>query len=326
VRRRQFITLLGGAATWPVLALAQRPNLPTIGLLGAPSAQGFAPEMAAFRQGLREVGYREGANVAIEYRWANNNYSLLPGLAADLAGRPIAVMTAVGGNPASLAAQAATKTIPVVFYVGADPVELGLVASLNRPAGNLTGIAGLNVEVGPKRLELMHELVPSVRVVALLVNPTNQNAEKLSRDVQAAAEILGVQVKVVKASTERDFETAFANVVQLQAGALLIGGDALFRAHSNGLATLALHHKLPAIFQYHEFAAAGGLMSYGGSLTDAYRLVGIYTGRVLKGERPADLPVQQSTKVELIINLKTAKVLGIDVPATLLARADQVIE
>src|SRR5262249_37550230 len=252
-------------------------DLPIIGLLGAPSAQGFAPEMAAFRQGLQEVGYREGGNVTIEYCWANNDYSLLPGLAAELATRPIPVMVAIGGDPASLAAQAATKAIPVVFYVGADPVQLGLVASLSRPAGNLTGIAGLNVEVGPKRLELIHELVPAARVVALLVNPTNPNAEKLSRDVQAAAEAIGIQLHVLKASAERDFEAAFANAVQLQVGALLIGGDALFRAHSNKLGTLALRHMLPAIFQYHEFAAAGGLMSYGGSITDSYRLVGTYT-------------------------------------------------
>jgi ABC-type uncharacterized transport system substrate-binding protein len=326
MKRREFITLVGAAAAWPLAARAQKPAMPVIGILGATSAVGFAPEMAAFRQGLQASGYREGQNVAIEYRWANNEYDRLPALAADLVGRQVTVISAIGGNPVALSAKAATTTIPIVFYVGADPVQLGLVASLNRPGENVTGVAGLNVEVGPKRLELLHELRPTAGTVALLVNPTNPNAEKLSTDLEAAAQKLALTLRVLHAKTERDFDTVFAGLAQLRAGALLIGGDGLFRAQSQQLAALTVRYSMPSMFQYREFAAAGGLMSYGGNIIDSYRLVGVYTARILKGEKPANLPVQQSTKAELIINIRTAKLLGIEVPPTLLARADEVIE
>ena len=327
MRRREFITLLGGAAAgWPVATRAQAPGMPVIGILGATSAAGFAPEMAAFHQGLEASGYREGLNVRLEHRWANNEYGRLPALAADLVGRQVTVISAIGGNPVALAAKAATTTIPIVFYVGADPVQLGLVASLNRPGGNVTGVAGLNVEVGPKRLELLHELRPTADTVALLVNPTNPNAEKLSTDLEAAAQKLALTLRVLHAKAERDFDMAFASLAQLRAGALLIGGDGLFRARSEQLAALTVHYSMPSMFQYREFVAAGGLMSYGGNIIDSYRLVGVYTARILKGEKPANLPVQQSTKAELIINLKTAKFLGLEVPPSLLARADEVIE
>lgn len=300
--------------------------MPVIGILGATPAVGFAAEMAAFRQGLQASGYREGQNVTLEQRWANNEYDRLPALATDLVNRQVTVISAIGGNPVALAAKAATKTIPIVFYVGADPVQLGLVDSLNRPSENVTGVAGLNVEVGPKRLELLHELRPTAETIALLVNPTNPNSGKLSADLGAAARKLAVTLRVLHAKAERDFDTVFAGLAQLRAGALLIGGDGLFRAQSEQLATLSLRYSMPSMFQYREFAAAGGLMTYGGNIIDSYRLVGAYTARVLKGEKPANLPVQQSTKTELIINIRTAKLLGIDVPATLLARADEVIE
>jgi putative tryptophan/tyrosine transport system substrate-binding protein len=327
MRRREFVSLLSGAAAaWPVAAFAQQPAMPVIGILGATSAAGFAPEMAAFRQGLQASGYREGQNVTLEQRWANNEYDRLPSLAADLVGRQVTVISAIGGNPVALAAKAATKTIPIVFYVGADPVQLGLVASLNRPGENVTGVAGLNVEVGPKRLELLHELRPTADTAALLVNPTNPNADKLSTDLERAAQKLGLTLRVLHAKAERDFDTVFAGLAQLRAGALLIGGDGLFRAQSEQLAALSVRYSVPSMFQYREFAAAGGLMSYGGNIIDSYHLVGTYTARVLKGEKPANLPVQQSTKAELIINIRTAKLLGIDVPPTLLARADEVIE
>ena len=327
MKRREFITLLGGAAAaWPLAARAQAAATPIIGILGATSEVGFAAEMAAFRQGLQASGYREGQNVTLEHRWANNEYDRLPALAADLAARQVTVISAIGGNPVALAAKAATTTIPIVFYVGADPVQLGLVASLNRPGENVTGVAGLNVEVGPKRLELLHELRPTADTVALLVNPTNPNALKLSTDLEGAARKLALTLRVVHAKAERDFDTVFAGLAQLRAGALLIGGDGLFRAQSEQLAALTVRYSMPSMFQYREFAAAGGLMSYGGNIIDSYRLVGVYTARILKGEKPANLPVQQSTKAELIINIRTAKLLGIEVPATLLARADEVIE
>jgi putative ABC transport system substrate-binding protein len=327
IGRREFITLLGGAAAgWPVATRAQAPAVPVIGILGATSAAGFAPEMAAFHQGLEALGYREGLNVRLEQRWANNEYDRLTALADDLVGRQVTVISAIGGNPVALAAKAATTTIPIIFYVGADPVQLGLVASLNRPGGNVTGVAGLNVEVGPKRLELLHELRPTAEIVALLVNPTNPNAAKLSTDLEAAAQKLALSLRVLHAKAERDFVMAFAALAQLRAGALLIGGDGLFRARSEQLAALTVHYSMPSMFQYREFVAAGGLMSYGGNIIDSYRLVGVYTARILKGEKPANLPVQQSTKAELIINMKTAKLLGLEVPPTLLARADEVIE
>jgi putative tryptophan/tyrosine transport system substrate-binding protein len=327
LKRREFIALLGGAsAAWPLAARAQQQVLPVIGYLNSASPVTFAGSLTAFRKGLSETGYAEGRNVAIEFRWAGDHYDRLPGLAADLVRRQVTVIAATGSTPAPLAAKAATTTIPIVFYVGVDPVEVGLVASLNRPGGNLTGVTSLNVEVGPKRLELLHELVPAATIFALLVNPTNPNAETYSRDLQTAAHSLGLQLHVLRTSTERDFDAVFATLVQLRAGALLIAPDGFFVGHSEQLAAWTLRLALPAIYQYREFAAAGGLISYGTSVLETYRQVGIYTGRILNGEKPTNLPVQQSTKFELIINLKTAKALGLTVPNGLLVAADELIE
>jgi putative tryptophan/tyrosine transport system substrate-binding protein len=325
MKRREFITLLGGAAVTPLSAArAQQPAMPVIGFLNGASPEGYAPYVAAFHQGLKEAGYVEGQNVAIEYRWAQGQYDRLPALAADLVGRQVAVIAA-GTNPAAPAAKAATAKIPIVFTTALDPVQVGLVASLNRPGGNLTGVTSLAVEVGPKGLELLHDLVPAATVMALLVNPTNPSAEALSRDLQTAARTLGLQLHILRASAERDFDTVFATFRQLRAGGLVIGTDGFFNTQSEQLATLTVRHAVPAIFPYREFIAAGGLMSSGVSNRDLYRLVGTYTGRILRGEKPADLPVQQVTKVGLAINLKTAKALGIAFPPTLLARADEVI-
>jgi putative ABC transport system substrate-binding protein len=323
MRRRDFITLIGGAAAWPLAARAQQPAMPVIGFLdaGLPD-QRYA---AAFRKGLNETGYVEGQNAAVEYHWLEGQYDRLPALAADLVRRRVAVIAA-GGNVAVLAAKTATTTIPFVFRTGTDPVAVGLVASLNRPGSNLTGVSMLNSELAPKRLELLHELVPTATLIALLINPTNPPNPSNAESFQAAAHALGLQLAVVQARSERDFDAVFATLVQLQAGALMISSDGLFIGQSDQLGALTLRHAMPTVFQYREFAAAGGLMSYGGSLTDSGRLAGIYTGRILKGEKPADLPVIQSTKVELIINLKTAKMLGITVPLALLSRADEVIE
>ena len=323
MRRREFVSLFGGAAAWPMAARAQQPAMPVIGFLNSASADGYAIPARAFRQGLKDTGYVEGQNVAIEYRWAEGQYDHLPTLAADLVRRQVGVI--VANSAAMLPAKAATTTVPIVFITSLDPVQLGLVASLSRP-GNVTGVTTLNVEVGPKRLELLHELVPTTTVIALLVNPTNPNAETLSRDLQTAARGRGLQLHVLHASTERDFDPVFAELVQLRASVLVIGTDAFFTTRSEQLAALTIRHALPAIYQSREFAAAGGLASYGGSLADSYRTAGVHTGRILKGEKPTDLPVQQSTKVELIINLKTAKALGLTVSLPLLARADEVIE
>jgi putative ABC transport system substrate-binding protein len=328
LKRREFISLLGGAAAaGPLTAHAQQPATPVIGVLVSTSSGWLRDAVPAFHRGLTETGYVEGQNVAIEYRWAEGQYDRLPGLAADLVRRQVHVIAAFEGLPSALAAKAATASIPIVFFTGGDPVQLGLVASMRQPDGNLTGVTVLNVEIGAKRLELLHELVPTASVIVLLVNQTNPVlAETETRDLQAAARTLGLTVRVLHASSEQEIDTAFMTLVQLQAGALVIGPDAFFNSRSEQLATLALRHAVPAIFQYREFVAAGGLISYGGSRTDAYRQVGVYTGRVLKGAKPSELPVQQVTKVEMFLNLKTAKALGITVPLPLSGRADEVIE
>jgi putative ABC transport system substrate-binding protein len=326
IRRREFITLLGGAAAWPLAARAQQPVLPVIGFLSSASLDGFAASLPAFHQGIGESGFVEGHTVTIEYAWADNENERLGALVTELIRRRATVIVApnIAG---ALAAKLATTTIPIVFYTGGDPVKLGLVTSFNRPGGNLTGVIGLGTELGSKRLELLHELVPTARVVALLVNPANSAlAEPTIREVQAAAHTLGLQVHILNAGTENEIDAVFGRIVELQVGGLVIGADNFFNSRSEQLAALARRHTVPAIYQYREFAAAGGLMSYGGSLTEAYRLVGLYTGRILRGEAPADLPVQQATKVELIINVKTAKALGITFPLSLLGRADEVIE
>jgi putative tryptophan/tyrosine transport system substrate-binding protein len=328
LRRREFMTLLGGAAAvWPLAARAQQPTMPVIGFLGSLSPDLFASRLHMFRLGLSETGYVDGRNVAIEYRWAEGQSDRLPAFAAELVRRQVAVIAVPASTPGALAAKAATTTIPIVFFTGGDPVAAGLVASLARPGGNITGVTSLGVEVGPKRLELLHELVPTATTIALLVNPASSRLGEIeSRDLQAVARGLGLQLHVLRASTERDFEPVFATLVQLRAGGLVIGPDEFFNTWSEQLAALAARHAVPTIGRYREYAAAGGLMSYGGSLTDVYRQFGIYTGRILKGEKPADLPVVQSTKVELVINMKTAKTLGLTFPITLLGRADEVIE
>jgi putative tryptophan/tyrosine transport system substrate-binding protein len=327
MRRREFITVIGGAvAAWPLAVRAQQPAMPVIGFLGPGSAESDAYRVTAFRQGLNEAGFIDGQNLTIEYRWAEGRNDRLPAMAADLVHRQVAVIVATS-LPAALAAKAATTTIPIVFETAANPVKLGLVASLNRPGGNVTGVTQLAEEIAPKRLELLHELLPKASVLALLVNPTaSAIAEPQSRVVLSAARALGVELNIVNASTERDFDAVFTKLTELRSGGLVIGGDAFFTSHIEQLAALTVQHAMPAIYQWRAFAAAGGLMSYGSNITDMHRLVGIYTGRILKGDKPADLPVQQATKIELYINLKTAKALGLAVPLSLLARADEVIE
>ena len=326
MQRREFITLVGAAASWPFAARAEQPALPVIGFLNATSLDGYRPMVDSFHQGLQETGYAEGRNVAIEYRWAEGRIDRLPALAAELVDRQVSVIAATT-LPAALAAKAATTTIPIVFETGGDPVQVGLVASLNRPGGNVTGVTQLNVVVAPKRLELLHELVPSARVAAFLVNPANPaSTEPVLRASQLAAHNFGLELHVLNASTEGDFDAIFANVIQLRASGLVIGSDAFFTSRSEQLAALALRYAVPTIYEGRGFFAAGGLVSYGGSLSDSYRLAGVYAGRVLKGEKPGELPVQQGTKVELFLNLKTARTLGLDVPTALLVRADEVIE
>ena len=327
MQRREFITLLGVAAiVWPLKARAQQPAMPVIGFLGGGSLDTDANRVRAFRQGLSETGYVEDKNVAIEYRWAEGHYDRFPALAAELVRRQVDVIAAFGGTASALPAKAATTSIPIVFSVAVDPVEFGLVDSLSRPGGNITGVTLLSVVLGSKLLELLHELLPTATVMALLVNPTSPVAETLLRDAQATARTLGLQLHVLHANTERDFDTVFATLVQMRAGALVIGADAFFTNHGEQLAALALRNAVPTIYATREFAVAGGLISYGPSIADSWRLMGIYTGRILKGDKPADLPVQQVSKVELVINLKTAKALGITFPLSLLGRADEVIE
>jgi putative tryptophan/tyrosine transport system substrate-binding protein len=327
MNRREFISLLGGAATWPLAARAQQRRMPAIGFLSSASPDVYSHRVRTFHQGLREAGYIEGQNVEIEYRWADGHNERLQTLAAQLVQHPVRVIVAAGGTPSALAAKIATATIPIVFGVAVDPVEVGLVASLSRPGGNLTGVTNLNAEVGPKRLEIVHELLPTANLIGVLVDPTSRTlAEAYSRHLEAASRSLGVQLHILHASTESDLEPVFARLVQQRASALVIGPGTLFAGRSKQLGSLSVRYALPTIFQYREFVAAGGLMSYGSDETEYYRLVGIYVGRILKGEKPADLPVQQATKVELIINLKTAKALGLTVPLVLLGRADEVIE
>ena len=327
MKRREFITLLGNAAAaWPLAAHAQQPAMPVIGYLGAQSPAVFTSRLRAFRQGLGETGYVEGRNVAIEFRWAEGQHNRLSALAADLVGRQVAVIVAPGGAPAALAAKSATTTIPIVFEMGADPIATGLVGSLNRPGGNLTGVSSLNVEVTPKRLEILREVIPTAAVVAVLINPTSPTADSQLKSLQATNRSLGLQIHVLHASAVRDFDTVFATLLERRAAGLVVASDGFFATHSEQLAALTVRHAVPAIHQSRDFTIAGGLMSYGGNFVESHRQTGVYAGRILKGENPAELPVQLVTKVELFINLKTAKTLGVTVPLPLLGRADEVIE
>ena len=327
MKRRQFIALLGSATvTWPIAANAQQPGMPVIGYLGAESPVVFASRVRAFRQGLDETGFVEGRNVAIEFRWAEGQHNKLPALAAELAGRPVNVIVAPGGAPAALAAKSATTTIPIIFEMGADPVAMRLVETLNRPGGNLTGVTSLNVQVTPKRLQILREVVPGAGTIAVLLNPTSPTTDSQLRNLQAAADALGVKLHGLYASSEQDFSAAFETLVQLRPGGLVVASDTFLGTHGEQLAALAIRHMVPAIHQSRDFAIKGGLMSYAGSFLESHRQAGIQTGRILKGEKPADLPVQQITKVELFINLKAAQQLGITVPPSLLGRADEVFE
>ena len=328
MKRREFIALVGSAtAALPVVTRAQQPAMPVIGFLGSESSTLWANLVRAFNQGLGETGYVEGRNVAIEYRWAEGQNDRVPALMADLMRLQVSVIAVPGSTPAAMAAKAETTTIPIVFIIATDPVQVGLVASLNRPGGNLTVVVTLNVEIAPKRLELLHELFPTATSFALLVNPTHPAlAEPVMRGVQAEARTLGIELHLLHASSDSDFDSALATAARLRVAGLVVGPDTLFNSRIGQLAALSVRHALPTIYQWREFVAAGGLLSYGSSISDAFRLGGVYTGRILKGDKPADLPVQQTTKIELFINLKTAKALGVDMPATLLARADEVIE
>jgi len=325
MRRREFITIAGGAAMWPLTARAQQTAIPVIGFLGTERPESAADRLRAFGRGLSETGYVEGRNVMIEYRWADGRYDQLPGLAAELVRRRVEVIV-TSSPPAAIAAKAATTTLPIVFSGGIDPVKLGLVASLNRPGGNVTGVSQLSIELEGKRLGLLHELIPNASVIAMLVNPTFQGTDSITNDMQMAAHALGLKLKVLHASSEHDFEAAITSIVQQGAGALVVASDPFFFSRRDQLVAVVAHYAVPAIYQFREFAAAGGLMSYGTNLSDAYRQVGIYVGRILKGEKPADLPVMQPTKFELVINLKTARALGLDVPLVMQMTADEVFE
>ncbi len=328
MQRREFITLLGGAtAAWPLAARAQQPAMPVIGYLGGTSPDPYADRLRAFRQGLRETGYVEGRNVAIEYLWAEGHFDRQPAMLANLVRRQVAVIAIAGTTTGALAAKAATATIPIVFSIGGDPVQLGLVASLSRPGGNVTGMTVWNAELVPKRLELLHELIPTATNIALLVNPTSPNvAEAETRYAQAGSRTLGLQLHVLNASTESEIDTTLATLAQRGANALLIGTDLVFFDHRKHIVALAAHHSIPAIYDRREYATVGGLMSYGASIFDVHRHVGVYVGRILKGEKPADLPVMLPTIFQFVINLKTAKALGVGVSLPLLGRADEVIE
>jgi putative tryptophan/tyrosine transport system substrate-binding protein len=326
MRRREFIVGLGGAAAWSVAARAQQSKLPVIGFLEIQSLEGWGRYLAAFRQGLKEVGFVEGQNVTIEYRWAENQNERLPALAGDLVRRQVTVIAVPGGTFAAQAAKAATTTIPIVFQTGADPVTTGLVASLNRPGGNVTGVTNVTVGLAAKRLELLHELVPNAAAIAILINPTSPTFETTIAELQEAARALALDLIFQNVLSDRDFNAAFASLVLQHAGALLLTDNNVFNNRREQLVALTARHAVPAIYTFPEFPAAGGLMSYASSLADAYRQTGIYTGRILKGEKPSDLPVLQPTKFELVINLKTAKALGLTIPETLLATADEVIQ
>jgi putative ABC transport system substrate-binding protein len=325
MQRREFITLLGGVVAWPFSVRAQQPALPVIGFLNGSSPAGYARMVDAFRQGLKETGYVEGQNVTIEYRWAEGHLDRLAALALDLVSRQVSVIAATS-TPANLVAKKATNTIPIVFTTGSDPVQLGLVTNLARPSGNVTGITQLSVEILPKRIELAHELVPTATTIALLVNQTDPLADFEEKGAQTAAHTLGLQLHVLRASTEAELNDAFTAALQMRAGVFVIATSVFFNGHIEQMAALATRHSLPTIYEYRQFVRAGGLISYGPELTDSYRLAGIYTGRILKGEKPADLPVQQASKIELLINLRTAKTLGITVPQSVQNRADEVIE